>query len=660
MTLVRRSLLVAALAAPPWLASAAAVDLPGPAFPDYRAPAQLTAACGAGLKVAAAAVKKLEATAASRWIAAYDEMNAQFEDAAGPVFLLSNVHPDKAVRDAAEACELKWQELLSSLGQNAKLYQRAKQVKPRDAVEREFLRTTLDQFEDAGVSLPGAKRQRAKAIIDRIGELAQQFDRRIRDDATLVPFTEDELKGVPPEVWKDAKRDPENRILLGISYPVYIAVLQGAENGGARERMWRAKQNEGGEANLGTLDEIAGLRKELAGLFGFDSYDDYVLRRRMVGSTPNALAFLAEVKAAVAAREVKDIETLTAAKARHLGTAAPATRLERWDVAFYTEREVRDRYTIDQESFRKYFPPQESLQFTLRVIEKMMGVKYTRVEGVKLWHPEVQAYQVSDVASGKPIATLYVDLYPREGKYNHAAVWSYRNASTRLNRAPQAALVVNFDRRGLTLDELETLLHELGHAVHADLSATRFSSQGGTNTVHDFSEAPSQMLEDWVYDKSVLKVFAEVCPTCTPVPDDLVDKAKAVKEFDKGIAFARQHLYASFDLALHGPDAPKSMPLWEKMEGATPLGYVPGTRFPAGFGHVASGYAAGYYGYLWSLVVAMDLRTAFEGKKLDPAVGMRYRQTVLAHGGERPARELVAEFLGRETNSKAFFDYLKR
>ena len=402
------------------------------------------------------------------------------------------------------------------------------------------------------------------------------------------------------------------------------------------------------------------IRDRYAGLFGMASFDDFQLRRRMVGSTGKALAFLEEVKAAVTERELKDIETLRKAKSRHLGTAFEQTRLERWDIAYYTERETRERFATNQETFRQYFPPQESLQFTLRVIERMTGVKYTRIEGVKTWHPDVQAYAVSDAVSGKPMSTLYVDLYPRDGKYNHAAVWSFRNAATRLHRAPQAALVVNFDRKGLTLEELETLLHELGHSVHADLSATRFSLQGGTNVVHDFAEAPSQMLEDWVYDKNVLKIFQEVCPTCKPVPEDLVEKAKAVKAFDKGVLFARQHLYASYDLTLYGPDAPKAMPLWEKMEGATPLGYVSGTMFPANFSHIASNYSAGYYGYLWSLVVAMDLRTAFAADKLDPAVGMRYRNTVLAHGGEKPAAELVKEFLGRETNSKAFFDYLKR
>ena len=178
--------------------------------------------------------------------------------------------------------------------------------------------------------------------------------------------------------------------------------------------------------------------------------------------------------------------------------------------------------------------------------------------------------------------------------------------------------------------------------------------------MQDFAEAPSQMLEDWVYDRKVLKVFQEVCPTCKPVPDELVDKSRAARDFGKGSQVARQHLYAAYDLALHSATAPDPMETWEKMEGATPLGYVPGTTFPSGFAHIAVGYGAGYYGYLWSQVVATDMRTAFAADKLDPKVGARYRSTVLAEGAQKPPQQIVRDFLGRDLNTQAFFEYLKK
>jgi len=158
----------------------------------------------------------------------------------------------------------------------------------------------------------------------------------------------------------------------------------------------------------------------------------------------------------------------------------------------------------------------------------------------------------------------------------------------------------------------------------------------------------------------VLKLFQEVCATCKPVPDALIAKARAARDVAKGSQTARQHLYASYDLGLYGPTAPEPLALWARMEGATPLGYVKGTLFPAGFGHLVGNYAAGYYGYLWSLVVAMDLRTAFAADRLDPTVGKRYRDKVLSQGGQRPPEQLVRDFLGREMSPKAFFDDLKK
>ena len=637
---------------------AAVPFLPGPAFPQYKDPAALEAACTRNLATVQASVARLErAKAGPRWLGAYDDINALAEDLAGPIYLLSNVHPDKPMRDASEACELRWQDFFSTLSQNETLYKAAKQLEPRDAIDSEFVKTTLEGFEDSGVSLPAEQRKRAKAIQDRITELAQTFDKNIRDEGTKVAFTEAELKGVPESVWKDAKRDAEGRVLLGLDYPTSQPLLQTASNGAARERMWRAKMSEGGQANLKLLAEIAKLRLEYAQMFGFKSFADFTLRRRMAENTGNAKRFLEEVRLAVTEREKREVEELREAKARELGTPLAQTRLERWDVNYFSERIKRERYSVDQEAFRAYFPPQESLALVMRIIEKTMGVKYTRVPGVKLWHPDAQAFVASDVKTGKALATLYVDAYPRDGKYNHAAVWPIRTASTRLKRAPQAALVVNFDRKGLNIDELETLLHEFGHAVHNNLGAVRYSSG---SVLRDFVEAPSQMLEDWVFEPRVLALMKDVCASCKPVPDELLAKAKVANRYGKGVQYARQELFASFDLALHDADAPDPMALWTRMEAATVLGHVPGTMLPAGFSHVASGYAAGYYGYLWSEVVAADLRTAFGNDKLDATVGRRYRDTILANGAQTPPQQLVRRFLGRESNSKAFFDDLKR
>jgi thimet oligopeptidase len=630
-------------------------------FPQFADAAALTTQCHRGLQSAHAALRRMERVPAdARWLPAMDAFNAELDDLGNRVQFLSAVHPDKTIRDAAEACELKWNDFASSLRQNPKLFAALRSLKPRDPAERELRTTLMAVAEDAGVGLPPAQRARAKQLMDRINALGQAFDRNIRDEGLRVAFAESELAGVPPGVWQSAPRNAQGLVMLGVDRPTYSAVTELAESAAARERMWRARTNEGGQANLDLLGEITRLRTSYARLFGLDSWSAFVLRRKMAETPEKAQRFLADVQAAVAPRERKELEELRQAKAQHLALPLASVKLDRWDLGFYTERLRRERFAVDQEAFRAYFPPQASLAFALRLIEQLMGVRYQRVPDAKAWHPEVQTYVVSDASSGQTLGSLLVDLYPRDGKYNHAAVWGMAESSVALRRPSQAVLVVNFNREGLTLDELETLLHELGHAVHHNLSSTRFNLQAGTTVKHDFVEAPSQMLEDWVYDPAVLGLFAQVCPACKPVPAELIAKAKAARQFGTGVDTARQQLYAAYDLALYGAKTQDPMALWAQMEAATPLGFAEGTMFPAGFSHIASNYGAGYYGYLWSLVLATDLRTAFGANKLDATVGRRYRETVLAPGSSRPPQDLVRAFLGRDFNAKAFYEELQR
>ncbi|EHR71320.1 Zn-dependent oligopeptidase [Burkholderiales bacterium JOSHI_001] len=655
--------LLSAYALSTWLALPVLAQpaLSGPAFPRFENPAALTTACDSGLAQAKVSLATLlQQKVDKHWLRAYDNFSAGLEDLSNPLLFLANVHPDKALREASEACELRWQDFLSSLGQNPALYRALKAVPAADAIDRELRQAALDGLVDSGVGLPPAQRKRVKQLSDGLAALEQSFQRNIRDANTRVAFSEAEVAGVPEAVWKDAKRNDQGQVLLGLDMPIYLPVMQGAESAAARERMWRAKSNEGGEPNLKLLAQIRQQRQQLAALFRQPSYAHFKLRRQMAANPQRAMAFLDEVKAAVTVGEKGDLEEMRQAKARHLKQDPAGVKLQRWDVAFYEERVRRERYAVDQEAFRPYFPPQQSLEFVMRVVEKAMGVRYTRVPDVALWHPEALAYAVADAGTGRSLGTLYVDLYPREGKYNHAAVWPLRGASVVTGRTPIAALVVNFDRQGLSLEELETLLHEFGHAVHNNLSAVRYASQAGTSVKHDFVEAPSQMLEDWVYDPKVLQVFQEVCPACKPVPEAMLAQAVKARDFAKGVLYARQHLYASYDLALFGTRAQDPLALWQQMEGATALGHVAGTMFPAGFGHIAGGYGAGYYGYLWSLVLAMDMRTAFGDNKLDAQVGRRYRDTVLANGSQFPPDALLRRFLGREANAKAFFDYLRK
>lgn len=644
--------LLLALAAPAALAQAYV-------FPAWRHAAQVKADCArmlADLHRQARAIEQGPDDGAAT-LRALDALWRRGEDTTGPLDLLAAVHPAKPIRDAADACGVAYQAFVAGFHQNARVYRRLKAVQPADAIDARLQRDQLDAFEDAGVALAPAPQRRARAINRTLTRLAQDYDRQVREERRRVPFTAAELQGVPESVWRGAPRDAQGRYLLGLESPTADPVREHAHDAAARERLWRAEMARGGRANLALLGQLAELRREYARLFGFPSYADFALRRQMAGSEAAARSFLAEVQQAVAQRERSDIELLREAKARQLGTPLAATTLQRWDVDYQLERVRAATYAIDQEAMRVHFPPEPSLRFVFGLAEQLFGVRFAPVPQA-LWHADVRAFLVSDAADGRALGTLFVDLYPRADKYGHAAVWPLLNASAEAGRRPVAALVVNFNRQGLTLDELETLLHEFGHALHVLLSTTRHALQGGTNVPVDFVEAPSQMLEDWVYDPAVLQRFQQVCAECPPVPAVLVERAARARHFAKGLRTARQLLYAGYDLTLYGRTREAPLPLWARMEGATPLGHVPGTMFPANFSHIASGYSAGYYGYLWSLALAEDLRTPFAADKLDAAVGRRYRETVLAQGAQVAPEEQLRRFLGRPANRDAFFRWL--
>lgn len=216
---------------------------------------------------------------------------------------------------------------------------------------------------------------------------------------------------------------------------------------------------------------------------------------------------------------------------------------------------------------------------------------------------------------------LYVDKYPREGKYGHAAVWGVYGGSRLNHRRPVSVLVTNFNRKGLNSNELETFVHEMGHALHGILSKTRYTEQSGTSVERDFVEAPSQMYEEWARRFETLSKVADYCePACPRVDEAMTERLKNVKNYGRGLHYARQTLYAQYDMALHGKDAKSIDPLklWQDMESKTALGSVPGQQFPGQFGHLMGGYQAGYYSYMWSEVLALDMLSAYGDHLMDP------------------------------------------
>ncbi len=643
--------LVAAL--PAMTASKPSAPAQRPLTPLYDA-AGVTRACESGIAKAKQTVAAMETKRGAGSI--FDEWNRlqiQMEDVLAPIYLLGNVSPDKAVRDATEPCLQKFTTLGTDLFQNEKLFARVNAVVPVNPHQAKLKKDLVEGFEDSGVALPGAKRARAKEIFDKLEELRQAFDRNIRDDATKVVFKPEEMAGLPESYLKARKTDDQGNYVLGLDYPSYFPFLQSARNGDARRRYYVAKMNEGGAGNLDILLEIFTLRKELAGLYGLPTYADYALRRKMVQTPETVTKFLGEVKSAVTELEKKDVEELRADKSRDLAKPLADTRLERWDVSYYSEKARRERFNIDQEALRKYFPTDKAVDYMMRVSQALYGVKFREAK-VPVWHEDVRYFDVLDARTGRFVSGFYLDLFPREGKFTHAAAFPLRGASRLVGRTPLSALVTNFNREGLDHDELETLMHEFGHVLHGVLSRADYNPHAGTSVKGDFVEAPSQMFEEWARREQPLALFKEVCASCPQLTRDDIARLESARRFGQGLRYANQWLYASFDMALAtDPKAP--LTVWKALENATPLGHVEGTSFPSGFSHIANQYGAGYYGYMWSEVLALDMLSPFKADMLNPKVGARYLDTILAQGSQEEEMDLVRRFLGREPSNAAFF-----
>ena len=592
-------------------------------------------------------------TNAKTMLGGWNRLEILMQDASGPMELLSETNPDEAVRKAAEACDLKLSALPNEYLQSTALYERVKAVKAQNPVDVSARQDILEDFEARGVALPGAQRDRAKAIFERLDKIGQDFSRNTRDVTQKLAFTDADLKGIPPDALKGRARDEQGRWLFGMDYPENDAIMENVEVESTRQAYWMAFNQRGGKENLALLAEATTLRRELANLMGVDNFADWAIKRKMAGSAKQVLQFLATVQGRVEALEKKEIAELQQEKAAFSGK--PEAELKRWDVAFYQQRLKKSRYSVDPQAVRAQFPTGPTIDWLLKVSSTLYGVQFKENPSLKTWHADVRGFDVFDAKSGAYLSSFYLDLFPREGKYKHAAAFSVQRGSVATGRTPVSVLVTNFSREGFDQNELETLFHEFGHVLHGVLSKARYVFQSGTAVKRDFVEAPSQMYEEWARRPESLALFAQVCPACKPVDPELIKRMNASRSFGQGIRYARQRVYAAWDMSLHGATPVDPMAAWREIEVASPLGHVEGSMLPASFGHVIRGYSAGYYGYMWSEVLALDMLSRYGNNVMDREVGARYRKMILERGGEKHPAQLVQDFLGRKPSPDAFF-----
>src|SRR5712691_9617209 len=318
----------------------------------------------------------IESLSATEVLDRWDDASIVLEDAFGPIALLNSVHPEAAVRDAADRALIDESVFATELFQNEKLFERVRRLSPASGAQKQLRKDLIESFEDSGVALPAGKRQRFREISERLTELGQEFAKNIRENKTVLRFTPEECRGLPQAYLDRVPKDGEGNIVVGFDYPDYVPFMMNSASEEARKRYYIANTNRGTPRNIEILDEIVKLRREIADLYGVPSYAHYVTKRHMVENPETVTRFLEEVKSAVTDAEVRDLNQLRAIKAEMTAVTPEQARIARWDMMFYRERLRERRYAIDQEELRKYFPTVETLHWMLDITERLYGVRF--------------------------------------------------------------------------------------------------------------------------------------------------------------------------------------------------------------------------------------------------------------------------------------------
>ncbi|HYV67739.1 MAG TPA: M3 family metallopeptidase, partial [Myxococcales bacterium] len=593
-------------------------------------------------------------------LGAFDEAATALSDASSRASVARSAHPSAEMREAGERCEQEVDALSTELSLDRGIYDALRELDARaaDGPTRHYLERVLRDFRRAGVDRDDQTRARIRALNDELVRIGQEFSRNIRDDVRSIDVDPAELEGLPDDYVRARPVRPDGKVRITTDTPDYVPFLSYAKSSRARERLWRVYRQRAHPRNLDSLARMLERRSELASLLGYPTWASYATEDKMIGSAQAAADFVARISAAAEARMRSEYEALLAHKRRD---EPAADRVEAWDSQVLTEAVRKERHGFDAQEVRPYFELSRVQQGVLDVTSRLFGLTCRPVPGAPVWHSDVSCFDVLE--EGRILGRFYLDLFPREGKYKHAAQFTLRSGQA--DRAlPEAALLCNFPRPGELLEHAEvvTFFHEFGHLLHHLLGGrTRWGGLSGVRTEWDFVEAPSQMLEEWCWDPAVLAGFARHHRSGAPIPSELVARMRAADEFGKGLRVRQQMYYAAVSLAFHGKE-PRSLDTTAVMarlqEELTPFRYVPETYFHESFGHL-EGYSALYYTYMWSLVIAKDLFGAFRREGLmNPSVALRYRKAVLEPGGGAKAADLVRDFLGREYDFGAFEEWL--
>ena len=607
-------------------------------------------------------------------VVALDDLTYQAGIAANKATIIKETNTNPGMRAAAEEAVKAFQEWAVGIDYREDVYKAIKafaDTHPKLSGEDEKLfNETLRDYRRAGLELPSDQRKEVELLRKELSNLGTDFDTNIVNATGPVIFTKTDLEGLPESFFASPgvkTGDDAYTVMANVTWQ-FNTVEENAKSEGARKQLYLIRETLAKDTNVPVLNQMLALRNKIALRLGYKSWGDFQTEIKMAKTGTNAKKYINDLIAGIQPKfdgEVSELQKMKAAD-----TKDPAAKIDVWDWRYYSNQLKKQKYAVDTEALRAYFPFQNVLEGMFNIYQNIFGLKFEKITAPYKWIGDLQLYLITDSATGEPLGMFYLDMFPREGKFNHFAQFDIISGKLlpdgRYQR-PTVALLCNFppatgDKPSLmTHTDVETLFHEFGHALHSIVTKAKYGRFAGTHVPGDFVEAPSQMLQNWVWDKKVLDTFAvDYRDPSKKIPAEIVKKMNDAKLAIAGLFYRRQFAFATLDLVLHDQHPENepydcvliSNPILEKVF----LPIDPSTTFVSYFGHL-NGYDAGYYGYAWADAIAADMATVFEKSKdgyLDKQAGLRLRREIYEPGDSRDVNISIEKFLGRKQSIQPF------
>ena len=584
----------------------------------------------------------------------FNELESAIYDLSGRIAFMGDVHPDEKIRDFGNEADSKIQNLALEIFKDQDLYEKFKDIETEnlDEESKTFYRDLEIDFKDAGHGLSDEKKDRLTEIEKKLIDLSISFSENIAKDKTEVMFLEDQLKGLSQNELKNLKKNNDSFVIT-MAYPDINAVMENCSVRKTREIVWKAFNNRAVKENSPILEEAVQLRNEKALLFGFKTWAEYRLQNRMAKSPKNvASMYESLVPKLQKAAEVEKIELAI--------DNIETSDITPWDIRYFISKERSKVSSIENSELKKFFYIHDVKTEMFKVCEEVFDLHIKPESNETAWHEDVELWSLWE-KNGQQLAYFYLDLYPREGKFTHAAVFDISSGGSSRQELPICSMVANFPNPNtgdglMTFDEVETLFHEFGHVLHNGIGKSKYTRFVGANCEWDFVEAPSQIMEHWVWKVECMKRISTHIESGESLSEEICEKLNKSKNIGVSLLTLRQVSFGLADQHLHGENFKDSLlEIEHAAQKVTTITYPKDINHLAAFGHLLGGYDAAYYGYLWAEIIGDDLFSRFENEGvLSNSVGVDYKNKILKPGGTVPAENMVQDFLGRKWNDEAF------